>query len=428
MLINFIFENFRSYKDVQEINLEKESLKDFEVNYLDTSQNKKAILCSNVIFGANASGKSNVVLAILALDELIMNSSKNKPNQPIIQYDPFLFATNENKDTSFEITFISNNIKFIYSISFDRKRINKEELFTFKNNKKSLLFERNSQCKLNFGVNYEGDKENIPKLLLENQLFYSKALENNVKSVIESYNFFEKLFIQTSNPDREILNRVYLFNAINESNQKFKEKIFKLILSLDTGISKLRIEKNGETKNLEGDYIPDEFRKDFSELLKFKIIPSHKKFISEKEFVEIDFKFEEESAGTKEIYLLASIIVDALENGGTYIIDEFQSNLHPNITRFLISLFQNKRTNPKKAQFIVVSHDISLLSRNVFRRDQIWFSEKDEYGCSELFRCSDIKGIRKDTPIDKWYLSGRFGAVPSIDDVEFLISINEKEE
>ena len=427
MLINFKFENYRSFKGEQELNLEKQSLNDFDVAYLESIHNKKKILCSSIVFGANASGKSNVVLAFLALENLIMNSSKNKPNQPISQFDPFLFATNENKETYFEIIFLSKNVKYLYSIAFDKKKIKKEELFKFNNNRKSLLFVRNSNCELNFGVLYEGDRDNIPKLLLENQLFYSKALENNVKSVIESFNFFENLSVFSSKSNYDFLNRIKILNSINEKNELEKNKIFKLILSLDTGITDLKIVKKDNSNIRTFNDLPAELNDALVNSNKYEIIPYHKKFIDNDDYELIDFKFEEESEGTKEILFYSSIVVDALDKGSTILIDEFQSNLHPNITRFFISLFQNKKINSKNAQLIVVSHDISLLSRNVFRRDQIWFTEKDEYGCSELFRCSDIKGIRKDTPIDKWYLSGRFGAVPNIDDVEFLISINEKE-
>jgi AAA15 family ATPase/GTPase len=115
--------------------------------------------------------------------------------------------------------------------------------------------------------------------------------------------------------------------------------------------------------------------------------------------------------------------LDALDHGRVLVVDEFEKNLHPSITQFLIQLFHNPVVNPNNAQLIFATHDITQLSNDHFRRDQVWFTEKNEFGATSLFRCSDIQGIRLGTPLDKWYASGRFGATPIIDDVDFLIEM-----
>lgn len=134
---------------------------------------------------------------------------------------------------------------------------------------------------------------------------------------------------------------------------------------------------------------------------------------------------DDESTGTRSLFVIGGIVLDALEEGKLLIVDEFEKNLHPAITEYLIKLFHNDITNPKNAQLVFATHDVTQLSNDNFRRDQIWFTQKDEYGATELFRASDIGGVRLNTPLDKWYASGRFGVTPIIDDSDFLIAMQE---
>ena len=138
------------------------------------------------------------------------------------------------------------------------------------------------------------------------------------------------------------------------------------------------------------------------------------------------FDIEDESAGTQSLLFMAGLILDALDEGSVIIVDEFEKNLHPGITQYLIKLFQNPITNPNHAQLLFATHDITQLNNQVFRRDQVWFTEKDEKGITTIFRCSEIKGLRLNTPIDKWYSSGRLGATPIINDLDFLLSMQSK--
>ncbi|WP_199142117.1 AAA family ATPase, partial [Pedobacter sp. ASV12] len=153
---------------------------------------------------------------------------------------------------------------------------------------------------------------------------------------------------------------------------------------------------------------------------KYDIKTSHPLYENGKEVGEYTFEVAQESTGTKNLFALGGLIIDALEEGRTLVVDELEKNLHPNITRFLIQLFHHPELNKKNAQLIFATHDITQLSNDTFRRDQVWFTEKNERGESILFRCSDLEGVRLNTPLDKWYASGRFGATPIIDDVEFM--------
>ncbi|MBA3900376.1 MAG: ATP-binding protein [Bacteroidetes bacterium] len=173
--------------------------------------------------------------------------------------------------------------------------------------------------------------------------------------------------------------------------------------------------------------MPDDIKINFQEQYKYDIKTQHPFFEGEKLVGTENFEIEEESTGTKSLFVIGGIILDALETGKVLVVDEFEKNLHPGITQFLIKLFHNPLTNPRNAQLIFATHDITQLSHDNFRRDQVWFSEKNEFGATTIYQCSDIKGIRLGTPLDKWYSTGRFGATPIINDVDFLIEMQEDE-
>ena len=127
-----------------------------------------------------------------------------------------------------------------------------------------------------------------------------------------------------------------------------------------------------------------------------------------------EFALEKESSGTRILFILSYYLLEAFEKGRVMIIDEFEKSLHPQIVRILIQMFNNADINKNNAQLIFTTHNVSLLSNELFRRDQIWFTEKDDSGNTELYALSQIDGVRKDIPYDKWYMSGRFGATPEV--------------
>lgn len=137
------------------------------------------------------------------------------------------------------------------------------------------------------------------------------------------------------------------------------------------------------------------------------------------------FDVQDESAGTKSLFAIGGVIIETLDTGGVLVVDEFEKSQHPRFTKFLIQLFHNNTINQNNAQLLFATHGITQLSNDNFRRYQVWFAEKSEFGATKLFRCSDILGIRLNTPLDKWYESGRFGATPIINDVDFLIEMQQ---
>jgi AAA15 family ATPase/GTPase len=135
---------------------------------------------------------------------------------------------------------------------------------------------------------------------------------------------------------------------------------------------------------------------------------------------EAGLSFDEESNGVKTLFSVGGRMLDALSKGETIFVDELETSLHPYLSKVLVSLFQNKRINKKNAQLIFTTHDTNLLDKTLFRKDQVWFAQKDEFGETDLYSLQDYSDVREDTPFDKWYLAGKFGGIPNIKSLENL--------
>ena len=228
------------------------------------------------------------------------------------------------------------------------------------------------------------------------------------------------------NEDHEnSLTRLYSKKLAEERDSGFSKKLNALICALDTGISSVSANEIDEGSFRFPENVPVEIKIKIKEDFKYDIKTEHPSFENGKKVGQVYFDVEEESTGTKNLLVIGGIILDSLEAGRILVVDEFEKNLHPSITRYLIALFHNPLTNPKNAQLIFATHDITQLASGEFRRDQIWFTEKNEFGATELYACSEIKGVRTENPLDKWYASGKFGATPIINDVDFLIEMQE---
>lgn len=423
MIINMAIENFRSIKDKVSISFEATKFKELEDNF-DNIEGVGNVLKSSVIYGANASGKSNILIAFEAIEYLIKESSNFKPDKAIGPYEPFKLDKSSRKNpVCFEIDFVaSNDARYIYSLRFTEYKINKEELYFFPKGQKSMLYSRN-EGKIKYGDYYKGERKSIEKKLLDNQLFLSKAILDKVEILNPVYAFFEDKFMAFpffQDYHESKFHRLYAERLANPDDELFKKKFNKLICALDTGISKVESKEMDWSKNKFADSVPEEVQERLKSDYKYRIRTQHKVFENGNEIDVEYFDKEEESKGTQSLFVLAGIIIDVLEEGAVLIVDEFEKNLHPHLTRYLIQLFHNPIINTKNAQLIFATHDITQLDNELFRRDQIWFTEKDEYGCTAVFNLSEIKGVRNNIPYDKWYDSGQFGATPIINELEML--------
>ena len=424
MIIRLDIENFRSIKDRVSISFETTSNKEMQNNYLEVNGNSN-ILKSSVIYGANASGKSNVLKAFSAIIYLVNRSHNYTIDDGIAPYEPYLLdEISKQSPVFFEIEFLVDNKKYIYSINYLKHRILEEGLWFYPNRTKAKLFVRNEDI-YKYGTYFKGEKKSIQNQTLPNQLFLSKALVNNVESILAIGDYFKhQITYQSNNSSIKIIDDTYIVakRLIESENRNFSTKYNKLISLLDTGINQV-VAKEVEVDESEIlELLSPKFREvlgeKFKEQKNYRLQTKHDVYKNNNLVDTTLFPKELESLGTNKLFVLLETILNCLDDGKTIIIDEFEQNLHPHLTKVLIKLFHNPNINKKNAQLIFATHDISQLDNQIFRKDQVWFTEKDLQGNSSLFCLADFGDVNQDTPFDTWYNSERFGATPIINEIE----------
>lgn len=415
MIISLRIENFRSIKTPLTLSLITEKrLKEDELPYNSFVEKDIELLKSLLIYGRNASGKSNIILALKAITYLVKNSDSFKHEEKIDPYEPFLFDSNtKNKPIRFEIDFITveSKTKFKYILSFNSSEIVFEALYIYPHGTQAKLFERNNN-KVTYGEYYKGAKKKIESDLLPNQLFLSKSSTSNIKYLDECYLYFKKyVYVATVHDTEYDQAMLRSFSELLLKDNQLKCNLLELIKAADTSIGDFDVKENKKELSFPESF-PDEIKESILKDFKYKVTTKHSVYENGEIIGATNLELEEESFGTKKLFVIGALILDALQDGSVIVIDELDKGFHPILTKLLIKLFNSKTNNPNNAQLIFATHDSSLLDLDMLRRDQICFIDKSYEEYSNLYRLSDIKGIRKDTPIDSWYLSGRFKAIP----------------
>lgn len=413
MILQLKVKNYRSYKEETVFTMEanSSSYKSFNVCEINNEKQDFKLLKTAIIYGANASGKSNIIRALFELTHLILN--KPVIDQKIRIYEPFLFDTNSNnKPTEIELRFIGpKNIKYEYRVCIHSNVILEEDLNYYPNGKITNLFSRkpfNPESHFQKGI--LGDQFKKKEFnVFENQLLLSKFGDDEPHelltevflyfrnySIINATNKIQRQFIETELND-------YLYN-----NEIIKEKLSKLIKGADTKVKNILIVKEQEITSSRS-------RKDY-----YTVFGNHDVYINDTITDHYNLPLKEESVGTQSLFYIGAEVLKVLDKGGVIVVDELDTSLHPYLTKMIVMLFQSKTTNPKDAQLIFTTHDVSLLDRDLIRRDQVWIAEKDEKGSTDLYSLQDFDGLREDTPFEKWYLAGKFGGLPQIKSIESL--------
>ena len=420
MLVDFTIKNYRSFKNESLFSMVAEKKKeDIPQNLFNISEDSDiSLLKTAVVYGANASGKSNLLLAFDTLKNFILNSTDLKLDQEIPYYKPFLLdVETRNQPMLFEIEFVTAEpMRYRYSVEFDKTQIISEKLIFFPEKNGRNLFERDGVTgKYSWGRDLKGKKESLTGEVLKNVLFLSKAANNNESDerIRAIYRYFRTNFMFHTAADSS-RTEVYLTSLkMNDLSQKgFNESLIEFLKSADLGISSVRVRKEKTINDLST-----------------KVDIGHRVFSRTNETGEDHFfQLQDESAGTIKMFDLAGKIIDTLQKGDVIVIDELDSSFHPLMSEYILSIFNDPVKNPKNAQLIVATHDAYLLDSEKLRRDQIWFVEKDKYGASNLYSLDEFEKseVRKNVPFDRWYLSGRFGALPLIDKKLFSV-VEEKE-
>lgn len=413
MLIEFSVTNFRSIKETQTLSMVAANwMKELQMeNTFSTEDTKLPQLLNSVaIYGANASGKTNLIKAIRFMRSFISKSHKMQEGEEIKNIAPFLFNTKTHfSPCEFEIIFINDNVRYQYGFSANNKRITHEWLFAFPKGRRQRWFEREYNPKTqkdtwDWGDKLKGQLETIKKLTIANTLFLSKAVQNNNEQLKPIFNWFQQKLCA---PRTFSLG----YSAKQCEIEERKNKIMVFVKYADPSIHNIHVKKEKLfEKDLPKDMpqsLKDKILKDF--LLRIKITSSH--YDNEQQSVELEF--DDESDGTQNFFALAGPLLDVMEKGLILVIDELNESMHPLLVRYLINLFHDPKKNKHNAQLIFSTHDTSILNTEIFRRDQIWFTEKDKDNSTQLYPLSDF-GTRDTEKLNKWYLQGRYGAIPFI--------------
>ncbi|MBR4787936.1 MAG: ATP-binding protein [Bacteroidales bacterium] len=422
MLLEFTVGNYRSFYDNRTFSMLSQKISE------EAKENVNHVLSYDIlktlaVYGANSSGKSNLINAMQTMDSCVLTSVKLNPNEELM-YDPFLLRKGNDKPTVFEVSFLKNEYCYRYGFSYNRTKIVDEWLFrrTTKRSKEQTIFIRNEE-----GIAYDDKKfpDGPDNVALKtgvngNRLLLSLCaqLGGNISSQVISW-------FETD------------FNVVSGLNNQGYRSFSKLLFHNNRGESrkamsffkKLQLGFNEISTQEEQLAIPDGTPKNLIPLLSreilgrknIKIESVHNLYDSKgKGCGSVNFPFEDrESSGTRKLFDMSGPIFDTLENGTILVIDELDAKMHPLISQEIIRLFHNSETNPKNAQLIFTTHDTNLLSTKMMRRDQIWFTEKNETEQTDLYCLTDIvfpdgTKPRNDANYEKNYIAGRYGAIPYI--------------
>ncbi|HQU82674.1 MAG TPA: ATP-binding protein [Pyrinomonadaceae bacterium] len=420
MLIDFTVENFRSIKEPVTLSAiaqthKKNTSDDKITKPFSYPKRKLEILPVLGIFGANASGKSNVLNALGQLLDFLFLSSDYERFASHLRFNfvkPYLLnSTDSKRPTKFEVRiFIEGNI-YIYQVSIRQNIILEEKLEyipqELERTSTRLIFERKWNSKsesytVENGKDFGETYREIQISLKESQAFLGFLMKNLKNELLEPIINWLRLRWRSNSLDENDYDQRFSCILIDQFQSNFpelKKKVSKIMKKFDTGIEEIEIKKIKSESDI--DYEVSVIHKTNKGTIKWLL--------------------EEESLGTKKLFALATKLFWAFEHGGLMIVDELGASTHPNINREIVKLFQNKKINKNNAQLIFTSHDSSLLGKGILRRDQIWYTQKRADGSTELYSLSDF-GVRKDLSVEKAYLDGRLGAVP------FLPSDREFEE
>ena len=411
MLIEFSVTNFRSIKEEACLSLVASRDKkhgDSNVVEPKLAENGRPIqlLRSAAIYGANASGKTNLLRGLQTMRDIVLNASGSLDELPVtpFRFDPECHTL----PTSFEVICVADGVRYQYGFSATPHEVIDEWLYAWPSGRMQVWFERSCSETSNeplwkLGGKLTGDREVWRRATRPQALFLSTAISLNSTQLRPLFDWFrERLHVASVGG----WDRSFSLEYCREIDQA---DIIDFLTAADLAVADIRI--------VEKDFSPDMFPelKDLAEKLSGEgtwvdVFLKHQPIGGESAELDLD----EESHGTQKMFALAGPWLDSLAKGNVIVFDELHDNLHPALVRFLINRFHDPEANPYGAQLIFSTHDTSILDRDMFRPDQIWFCERNEHLETRLFPLSDFRPRRSVEDLEKAYLAGRFGALPYI--------------
>ncbi len=415
MLLRFSVSNFASLRDKQELSMIASKLKGEAKGLIEAPElRNETILPAAVIYGPNASGKSNFVKALARMRNMILNSHREgRPGEPLAIKPFALDPQSAEKPTVFEIDFICTGARYSYSFEAMAAGFVAESLHVSREGRSSLLFNRTPQGFV-FGRSLKGRNKIIEDLTRNNSLYLSAAAQNNHEELSLVADFFRRLRVDTAGHISPNMLSLKL------ATDRVPREAIDLLREIDIGISDYKIDESPtERINVQLDFLlQSALRRDSgAEMSPSSRTPRRDPSLRFRlghpasNGQPIYFDLRDESAGTLQLLSILGPIIRSLQEGRIVVFDEFGSRLHTRASEIILALFNNKETNPKGAQLVAATHDTNLLNATGLRRDQVWFTEKDGSGATQLYPLTDIE-TRKGDNLEKGYLQGRYGAIP----------------
>ncbi|MEO0926272.1 MAG: ATP-binding protein [Cyanobacteria bacterium J06643_13] len=433
MLIEFSVANYLSFKEKVTFSMAATDFGDqteLDENTLDKNNifavdEELSLLKSAAVYGANASGKSNLIKAFGFMRWFVLNSSSHTQITDEINVSRFRLSTETiNQPSFFEIVFILNKKIYRYGFELNKKQILSEWLYYTSNVQENRYFEREKQNITVLTRFYEG--KFLESKTRPNALFLSVAAQFNGKVSEQILLWFKTVGVLSGiNSNIDDLHTLRLMQ-----NNEYKEDILALIRKLDLGINDIVIHKTSiSLEDFPTAILEKMAQKDGKTITDIETLSGvdiktvHCRYDSDGNFIaneEFDLD-RDESEGTKKLFAFAAPILQTLKEGRILFVDELDARLHPLITKTIVELFNSTETNPNNAQLIFTIHDTNLLTKDLFRKDQIWFTEKDRYEATDLYSLVEYE-LTSDAMYEGDYIEGRYGAIPFIGDFKSVIS------
>jgi len=421
MIVELRVKNYRSIGDEQVFSMVAGSGDENPENVIEPqSRMKHRLLRSAVLYGANASGKSNLFRALFAMRRLVLNSTDHKPGDHI-DISPFVFRKElRKKPTEFDLTFIHDGVRYQYGFAVDQNSFREEWLYAYPKGQSQLLFHRDETNRDNvsspykWGSNLTGEKKTIAGRTTKNVLFLSKAANENHPLLHDVFLWFSRS-LRVENmygPPSNMMS--YTTGLIHESDD-VAIWARRFIQQADFGIIDLNTETCPIVEDPHFMKLPKDVQNRFLDDHEQYEAVAVKSVHTSNPGVKMDL--DEESVGTKRYYGLSGPLFRVFQEGITLAIDELDSSMHPLLIRRIVDMFHDPEVNKNNAQLIFTTHDTTLLKPDIFRRDQVWFVEKDRKEQSQYYslleyRMENGEKPRKDESWERGYLAGRYGAIP----------------
>ncbi len=415
MLLRFRFSNYRSFREEQELSLVASPLSENPEAVMASSAIPDGVLPVAAIYGANASGKSNVLKALQYMLLAIKDSFGNWPPNGPIPYEPYaLDGSSSTQPSQFVIDFLFEGSRYHYGFTSNSDGIVSEWLHAFPNQRRQVWFDRKRGRPISFSRTLIGENTQIAKLTRPNSLFLAAAAQANHRVLAPLHQW-----LTSGQPVVGPARETSLHDAMEllERSQTVLLAVGRLLMAADLGISRLTIKPSKPSLSE-----PSEPAASASvAALRARIFKLRREleFHHSGSAGSLIFSRDQESDGTLAYLSILASALTRLGAGGLLLVDELDRSLHPILARSLVELFNSKESNPKGAQLIFNTHDTNLLSGGLLRRDQIWFTEKDRKGASHLYPLTDFKP-RKGENLENGYLQGRYGAIPFLNSEAFF--------